>query len=443
MHLVRDPDALRVRALALEASAVELERAMAVLAVTLATPGGGGGMVGTSSTLLVAGAGAFVDRLRVSSARLLAAGEHFRATEEAVGALVRAAGEVGAGAVGRLTIALGVATPFGGAVGLLPVLGLLAAGGVAVTAMRNTPQLAAAIRLGVEYADDLALGAVGVPVPPPFRGDERALLDAVHDGAVAGGILATGGLVVTAHDRGVLGGGPPDLAGIVASIPEADDGGPQVSVTSYARVDGSVVRLVSVTGTSNQGFGTSLQPFDHAGNLAAYGRNEGESISAVLLALDAAGVRPGDRIVLAAYSQGALVAQAIAESGRYDVQGFVSVGGPITTSALPSALPVVELQHPADPVVALQGLRAPRDDGSAVVVLDPYAPGRRTRTDGWFDSHELALYRDSAQLLTERGDPAASPVMARIEGVFAGTTMTERHLVTVARERPRFGDGGA
>ncbi|KAB1652613.1 hypothetical protein F8O01_16395 [Pseudoclavibacter chungangensis] len=437
MVLVHDATGLRGRALALEAAVRGLEGANATLRV-LIDGRGAAGTVGPMTGTLPAGVQVVLERVDDFAARTRAAEDRLRTAEDAVWSIVRATAEAGAGTVARLTVALGLATPFGGAAGLLPAVAVLAAGGAALRAMRNTPQFAAVVRVGVEFADDLVFGAVGLPVPAPLRGDERALLDAVHDGAVAIGALTVGGLVVTAHDRRPLGGGPPDMADIVGSIPDAEDGGPQVSVTTYTRPDGGIIRLVSVTGTSNQGFGSSRQPFDHVGNLAAYGRNEGESISAVLLALDAAGIRPGDEIVLAGYSQGALVAQAITESGRYDVQGFVSVGGPITTTALPPDVPVVELQHPADPLVALQGLRDPDDDGSAIVTVDPYGPGRAARTDGWFDSHELGLYRESARLAPEFVDPSG-PSVARIEAAFAGASATGRQFVTVGREQPRFG----
>lgn len=371
------------------------------------------------------------------SQRILLAAELYERAEALSLSVVDAAGASVANALGRsvpLTVAL-----LGPAAG---IAALVALAGDAPTL--SGPRIQELIRVTVENADDFALGLLGLPPMP--GADGSSLVSWALAGAGVAGLLPSDSFRVERVAVPLDGrGAPPDgLQELVAAIPPSVDGGPQVRITSYVGAHGEQLFEVAITGTSNQAYGSTENPFDLAGNLAAYAGIDSQSVSAVLAALESAGIEPGDAVVFAGYSQGALVAAAIAGTGRFDTKGLVSIGGPIDAEKLRGELqkqegrsgqatPLIEIQHREDPIVGLQGL-APDGTNSTVVFAD--ADALSPLDDDPLAAHSQARYLETTGLADVSGDRALDTSRSELLGAYEGLEVDEENLYTVERLDP-------
>ena len=371
------------------------------------------------------------------SQRILLAAELYERAEALSRAVVDAAGASVANSLGRsipLTVAL-----LGPAAG---IAALVALAGDAPTL--SDPRIQELIRVTVENADDFALGLLGLPPVPGADGSSLvswALAGAGLVGLIPSDSFRVASAAVPLEGRDAP---PSGLQELVAAIPPSVDGGPQARITSYVGAHGEQLFEVAITGTSNQAYGSTENPFDLAGNLAAYAGIDSQSVSAALAAMEDAGIEPGDAVVFAGYSQGALVAAAIAGTGRFDTKGLVSIGGPIDAEKLRGELqkqegrsgqaaPIIEIQHREDPIVGLQGL-APDGTDSTVVFAD--ADALSPLDDDPLAAHSQARYLETAGLADASGDPALDAARSELLGAYEGLEVEEANLYTVERLDP-------
>lgn len=112
--------------------------------------------------------------------------------------------------------------------------------------------------------------------------------------------------------------------------------------------------VVYVPGTQSLSLG-GTNPLNIRSNLTAMGGVvEAPSEQAVKDAIAKAGAGKGDRVLLVGHSQGALIAGNLASrTQEFEVSGLVSFAGPI--GHLKLDVPVIAIQHAADPVPLLSG----------------------------------------------------------------------------------------
>jgi pimeloyl-ACP methyl ester carboxylesterase len=82
-------------------------------------------------------------------------------------------------------------------------------------------------------------------------------------------------------------------------------------------------------------------------------------------AMRRAGVRSGERVVFVGHSQGGAVANTLAESGRYNTQGLITVGAPVGNQPVAGHYPALRIEHQDDLVVELGGHTQP---GQSIIV---------------------------------------------------------------------------
>ena len=213
----------------------------------------------------------------------------------------------------------------------------------------------------------------------------------------------------------------------------------RIRVERYAMPSGSREWVVYVTGTQSAAFG-GTDPFDMRSNLALYGGQDAASSAAVRAALVDAGVAPGEPVHAFAHSQGAMVAERLAQEGEYDIETLVTLGAP-TTGPLPSDVTAVTIRHTDDPVAALAGPLPADERGApggfvAERMADPL-PGLR---DIAMPAHALTSYVDTGALLDASQDPrvrAVDPLWDRL-GRAESVRATEYGAERVSRA-----DGGA
>ncbi|WP_423446676.1 lipase family protein [Kocuria sp. KSNUG] len=130
-----------------------------------------------------------------------------------------------------------------------------------------------------------------------------------------------------------------------------------------------------------------------------------------LQALQDAGIRPGDTVVLTGHSLGGIDAAGLAANqefrSRYDVQAVTTYGAPVGDFAIPAETSVMAVEHVDDLVPTLDGV--PNPDGgrrSTVRVNTPYA-GAVGYKGGPLGTaaHEMNLYVVGAQGISGSGNP--------------------------------------
>ncbi|MDA7814712.1 hypothetical protein N8964_00585 [Pontimonas sp.] len=183
---------------------------------------------------------------------------------------------------------------------------------------------------------------------PSSWGVQEAALSALHGDVPPGEIEITRvsasstapvSRAVTVEDR-------------VGRIPSGEH---PIRIEKYRQSNGTTEVDVFIAGTQEWSVGTSANPFDMESNIALIAGVSAASVVAVELAMKHAGVRPGDRVSFVGHSQGGLIAARLAESGRYQTSGLLTVGAPLGTAPIRGDYPALALEHRDDLVPELGG----------------------------------------------------------------------------------------
>lgn len=317
-------------------------------------------------------------------------------------------------------------------------------------------------RAAYESAEEMTLDdllALGVTLDRPTGGlsllsaDERIRLALAPLAAVLGW-TPFGASRVTLQPAPAAGGsgdrpggaprGAADLvAGIVSLYPAS--GGPPgaVEVQHIQRPDGASSWVVLVPGTQSLALG-GANPMDDASNVQAYVGAPSAAAEAVVGALEAAGARPGEPVLLAGHSLGGMAAMRVAASPavrrRFRVTSVLTAGSPVGHMPTPQGVSVLHLEHRQDPVAALD------------VSRNPDHPGRVTLArvlgsdDGGF--HDARAYQRTAGLADASTHPSVREWRGRAAEVLGGEGASVTRTVYVARRggddaRGGEGAGGA
>lgn len=272
----------------------------------------------------------------------------------------------------------------------------------------TSPQFSDLVRRVVMDADDAVLGNRGVPPALLHLLGEHGLgLLGVGTSAAAlvgaGTLLGTGFLTETpvrADPIGSTTGTPPPTgaADRLSRVPDQR----QVRIERYSAPGQDDRYIVYVAPTQTFSPMTETEPWDLTSNIAGVGGLAAGSIRATEQAMAEAGIRPDSQVMLVGYSQGGLVADAIAGSGRWNVTGLETYGDPGGSIALPEGIRGVAVRHTDDLVVATGGPQTPVD--RVIVESRAYPEGATIPTDRPVPAHQRDMYAATAQRL----DGAAS-----------------------------------
>ncbi|MGK4217490.1 lipase family protein [Kocuria marina] len=131
-------------------------------------------------------------------------------------------------------------------------------------------------------------------------------------------------------------------------------------------------------------------------------------------ALQDAGIRPGDTVVLTGHSLGGIDAAGLAANrafrGRYDVAAVTTFGSPVGDFEIPEGTSVMAVEHVDDVVPTLDGMPNP-DSGhrSTVRVNTPYQDALALKQGfSGIGAHEMYVYTVGAQGITDSRHPAVA-----------------------------------
>lgn len=149
-------------------------------------------------------------------------------------------------------------------------------------------------------------------------------------------------------------------------------------------------------------------PADGTSNLATMGGLESDAVEAAVEVLRAAGVGADDPVMAVGYSQGGIVAAALAADpavqDEFAVRQVLTVGSPVSGFDLPPDVQALSIEHDADPVPQLDGDRNPDRPHWATVARSAFGadPGLGHDFDAYVDTARAVDNSDHASVRTWR-----------------------------------------
>ena len=156
---------------------------------------------------------------------------------------------------------------------------------------------------------------------------------------------------------------------------------------------------------------TTTNPADLGTDLRAVAQVPTAATRAAVSAMQQAGVRPGEPVLLVGYSQGGLTAAQLAADPalreRVTVDAVLTAGSPVGGFDLPPDVAVLSLEHEEDWIASLDGGENPATPGWTTVVRDlppgATAPAPGSPPDG-MAGHALEHYGETADLVDASPD---------------------------------------
>ncbi|MBG6215856.1 pimeloyl-ACP methyl ester carboxylesterase [Arthrobacter sp. CAN_A6] len=302
--------------------------------------------------------------------------------------------------------------------------------------LSDTARCITASRLAYLAADSVTRSVIARTAA---RTEETAR--AVAAGAIASGVLTPGPVRITPLQvAGMPVPFPGTLESLVGRIRALEEQRPGTfEVLRTAGLNGPVY-LVVLPGTQGTALDTG-NPFDTAGNAEAVVQDSSHVVPAVAQALRESGAQPGDRLMIAGYSQGGLHAMNLAaDSGlaaKYDVELVVTVGSP-TGWERSAETEYLHLEHADDAVPRVDAAPNPDELHRVTVSLDNPVPVLAEGPDGMVEgkglgpAHKLANYAEGARLVDASALPSLVPAASLLAA--AGVSgKASSHMYTAMR----------
>jgi hypothetical protein len=230
-----------------------------------------------------------------------------------------------------------------------------------------------------------------------------------------GGLLREGSVAV--KRIGVLAPATPPtgVSDVAARIPKAAKGGAQVRIEKYGAGE-QTSWAVYIGGTVDWDPVATNEPWDISANVSAVAQENAGSFRAVMDAMQAAGVEPGDPVLVAGHSQGGIVATQVAASGAFNVQAVATFGAPETCVPVPSGIATLTVEHSDDVVTALGGSCLIDSEDRLTVRREVFTTTEPPVGED-VPAHHLDRYRETAQLIDASPQQNLQEFRDRVAGI--------------------------
>lgn len=137
-------------------------------------------------------------------------------------------------------------------------------------------------------------------------------------------------------------------------------GGVQITKT----IENGVARyVVNIPGTTEWTPDAKNHPLDLSSNIESMYHDDSTGTEYVLAAMEAAGIKAGDDVVLMGHSQGGIVASALASRhdfvNRFKVRGVVTMNSPTAHNKILPGIPTLHIENKPDAVTSLDAKEVP------------------------------------------------------------------------------------
>ncbi|PZQ89022.1 MAG: hypothetical protein DI534_09605 [Leifsonia xyli] len=303
----------------------------------------------------------------------------------------------------------------------------------------TSPAFAGFVRQAVMGADDAALGIAGAPPwVPVLLGDHGLGILGVDTSAAV--LIAAGGVSGTRllHETPVrverVSSRTTDSAPVgaeqrLARVPEEQ----QIRIERYTAPGEEPRYLVYVAPTQTFSPVADAEPWDLTSNIAGVAGLPAGSIRATEQAMADAGITSDSEVVLVGFSQGGLVADAVAASGRWNTVGLETYGDPGGGIELPEGIRGVAVRHSDDFVVATGGPQGATD--RTIVERQAYPEGAEIPTDKPAPAHQKRAYEETARLLDAGRSPELRAELDALDAFTGDYTARDGATITTFRYR--------
>lgn len=206
-----------------------------------------------------------------------------------------------------------------------------------------------------------------------------------------------------------------------------------IRIDKITKPDGTVQHLVFIPGTTAGSDLFSKNPANHDANVNLVGGISADASRAVIEAMDAAGIKPGDNVALFGHSQGGIIAQNFAANEEfteiYNVNLVVTVGAPTAGKIVDESIPVLHIEEVDDPIPGLDGA-ANRSRANQVTAT--FATSPLTDDSGW--THGMETYEKGLELVMNSANPELVGMSHTIKdtlGFHSGASVSSREFSAV------------
>ena len=226
------------------------------------------------------------------------------------------------------------------------------------------------------------------------------------------------------------------LARVQALYPTAGGVPGAVEIQRLDHADGRRTWVVAVPGTQDWSPVAGANPMDLTTNLDIVAGRPEDASELVVQAMTAAGVAPGEPVLIAGHSQGGMVALALAQDPaiqeRFTMTAVVTAGSPVATTPgqLAPGAQALHLEHAHDAVPASDGIPNPAAPARTTVVVDQGLVAG-TAPPSLVGAHDVGAYADTAAGLAAVDHPSLArfdAALAEVLGDCTAVATTQRYL---------------
>lgn len=252
----------------------------------------------------------------------------------------------------------------------------------------------------------LLFGALGASVVGLYGAGTRVIRSAgkgaIPDGSRLVGTPRTPTVELIAFRKGTA---PDSMAALARRQPSTERPG-DIRVERYTMPGGQHRFALYVSGTRTTG---DVGAFGMSSNVPLYLGAASSSYESARIALDKAGAKPGDSVMVSGHSQGAMIASRLALEEEYEVPMLVGFGNPVQADVGAHTLQI-DFRH-SDDLVPL--LAAGGHDGS-IGATGSMVVERNVSPWPGIDSHQMDAYTTTAEMLDDSSDPRMDAVRQRL-----------------------------
>ena len=202
--------------------------------------------------------------------------------------------------------------------------------------------------------------------------------------------------------------------------------------------------IVQVPGTQEWSPTRTDNPVDLTTNVHLMAGDQTVLQAQIDAAMQAAGVDPGDPVMLTGHSQGGIAAATMAAdpafTSRYNVTSVVTAGSPIARIDIPDTVSVLSLEHNEDVVPMLEGRENPDRPNWVTVESDA---GAIVETRDLTEAHGTRTYAGTGELVDQSDDPSLVAWREQNAGFFTGEAEPLRFQIEPVGPGSGSGAGGS